>query len=412
MAAPARILPSPNSGDPIQAVRRFNRFYTRQIGVLQEHLLHSEFSLTEVRVLYELAHRPNITAAELCHELGLDRGYLSRMLQSFEKQKWIKTTPSPADRRRSFLSMTSKGKKVFAPLDRRSSEEVAAMLARLSAEQQQKLVRAMCEIESLLGARPEKQIPRGLKPARNDKSNETFVGTTGSRALPGQEFASVAMAGRLERVERHNSHEDQISELTGKGKSSTRANRKGNSPPALAAEGLPQKETETGVLKGPSPSYTLRPHRPGDMGWVVQRHGELYWKEYSYDERFEALVAEIVAEFIQTFDPKCERCWIAEKDGEPVGAIFLVRKSKTVAKLRLLLVEPSARGFGIGKRLVSHCVDFAQQSGYKKIFLWTQSELHAARHLYEQAGFKRIEQTSHQSWGRTDLIAETWELKL
>src|SRR6266700_1832310 len=153
MAAPARILPSPNSGDPIQAVRRFNRFYTRQIGVLQEHLLHSEFSLTEVRVLYELAHRPSITAAELCQELGLDRGYLSRMLQSFEKQERIKTTTSPADRRRSFLSLTRKGKKVLAPLDKRSSEEVEAMLDRLSSAQRENLLAAMREIENILGAR-------------------------------------------------------------------------------------------------------------------------------------------------------------------------------------------------------------------------------------------------------------------
>jgi len=159
-------------------------------------------------------------------------------------------------------------------------------------------------------------------------------------------------------------------------------------------------------------SYVVRQHRPGDMGWVVQRHGELYWKEYRYDERFEALVAEIVAEFIQNLDAVRERCWIAEKDGESVGAIFLVKKSKAVAKLRLLLVEPSARGLGIGKRLVSECVNFARQAGYKKVLLWTQSELHAARHLYEQAGFQRTEQKPHQSWGRKDLVAETWELVL
>jgi N-acetylglutamate synthase-like GNAT family acetyltransferase len=148
------------------------------------------------------------------------------------------------------------------------------------------------------------------------------------------------------------------------------------------------------------------------LGWVVQRHGELYWQEYKYDERFEALVAEIVAEFIQNLDHKRERCWIAEKDGERVGAIFLVKKSKTVAKLRLLLVEPGARGFGLGKRLVSECVNFGRQAGYKEILLWTQSELHAARHLYEQAGFKRIAQEPHRSWGRKDLVAETWELRL
>ncbi len=160
------------------------------------------------------------------------------------------------------------------------------------------------------------------------------------------------------------------------------------------------------------PAYILRQHRPGDLGWVVQRHGVLYWKEYGYDERFEALVAGIVAEFIQNLDSKCEHCWMAEKDEEPVGAIFLVKKSKTVAKLRLLLVEPSARGLGIGARLVSECVNFARRAGYKRIILWTQSELHTARHLYEQAGFQRTTQKPHHSWGRKDLVAETWELTL
>ncbi len=367
MAAPARTAFT-ITGDPVQAVRRFNRFYTRQIGVLQEHLLQSEFSLTEVRVLYELAHRPNITAAELCKELGLDRGYLSRMLQSFDKQGWIKATPSPADRRRSFLSLTGKGKKVFAPLDRRSSEEVAAMLDRLPFAQRGNLLAAMGEIENILRARAQTG-ETAASPYRGE-----------NRRPRGANENSPALQRWVQVPKR-----DQV-------------------PEGRPRSGRSQGETTT--------SYTLRPHRPGDMGWVVQRHGELYWKEYGYDERFEALVAEIVAQFIQTFDPKRERCWIAEKEGEPVGAIFLVKKSKTVAKLRLLLVEPSARGLGIGKRLVSECVNFAGQAGYKKILLWTQSELHAARHLYEQAGFKRIEQTSHQSWGRTDLIAETWELKL
>ncbi len=159
-------------------------------------------------------------------------------------------------------------------------------------------------------------------------------------------------------------------------------------------------------------SYSLRAGRPGDMGWVVQRHGELYWQEYKYDERFEALVAEIVAEFIQHFNPKLERCWIAERHGARVGAIFLVKKSTRVAKLRLLLVERNARGLGIGKRLVSECVRFAQEAGYGKIVLWTQSELHAARHLYQAAGFTITGRKPHQSWGRQNLISETWELNL
>jgi DNA-binding MarR family transcriptional regulator/GNAT superfamily N-acetyltransferase len=313
----------------VQAVRRFNRFYTQQIGVLQEHLLRSQFSLTEVRVLYELAHREQVTAGELCRELGLDRGYLSRMLQAFQKQGWIKTVPSPADRRRIFLSLTRKGQAAFSPLDRRSSDEVGAMLTRLSAAQCGSLLGAMAEIESI------------LSPAE-------------SRPLPEHSRSSAT------------------------------------APPA----------------------YLLRSHKPGDMGWVVQRHGELYSREYGYDERFEALVAGIVAKFIEQFDAKRERCWIAEKDGERVGSIFLVRKSSSVAKLRLLLVEPGARGLGIGRRLVSECVNFARHAGYRKIVLWTQSELPAARHLYEQAGFRRIRQKPHQSWGRKDLVSEIWELKL
>jgi DNA-binding MarR family transcriptional regulator/GNAT superfamily N-acetyltransferase len=316
MAAPA-LLPAPSPDDPVQTVRRFNRFYTHQIGVLQEHLLQSQFSLTEVRVLYELAHRENITAKDLCSDLGLDRGYVSRMLQSFENKGWIKTAPSPDDRRRQFLSLTAKGHKVFDPLERRSSDEVAAMLARLSPNQQKKMLAAIRGLEAVLS---------------------------------------------------------------------------------------PQQPT-------PAP-YILRQHRPGDIGWVVQRHGELYWREYHYGEHFEALVAEIVAEFIQNLDPKRERCWIAEKDGENVGSVFLVKKSSSIAKLRLLLVEPSARGLGIGKRLVEECVHFAREIGYKKIMLWTQSELAAARGIYKGAGFKLVGEAKHDSWSRRNLVAETWELKL
>ncbi len=303
--------------DAVQSIRRFNRFYTRQIGVLQEHLLQSQFSLTEVRVLYEIAHRDNVTAKELCNDLDLDRGYVSRMLQSFEEQGWIKTTSAQEDRRRQLLCLTDKGHKVFDPLDRRSSHEVAALLNRLSPDQQKKLLVAIHEIESVLEPVP----------------------------------------------------------------SSTR-------------------------------SYSLRQHRPGDMGWLVQRHGELYWTEYHYDERFEALVAGIVAEFIENLDPARERCWIAEKNGERVGCVLLVKKSETIAKLRVLLVEPSARGLGIGKRLVNECLQFAREAGYKKILLWTQSELTAARKIYQGVGFQLVEEEKHDSWSRKNLMAETWELKL
>lgn len=314
MAVPAsRTGPS----DPVDAVRRFNRFYTRRIGVLNEHLLASPFSLSEMRVLYELAHRSSPTATALCNDLGLDPGYLSRMLRSFEKQGLIKRASSKEDGRRSLLFLTPKGKTTFTPYERRSQEEVAGLLSKLTSEEQAKLLDAIHSVEALLGSKPE-----------------------------------------------------------------------------------------------PRPTYILRQHRPGDMGWVVQRHGELYWQEYHYDERFEALVAEICAEFIQKLDPARERCWIAEKGGERVGSIFLVKKSASVAKLRLLLVEPSARGLGIGKRLVDECVRFARDAGYKKILLWTQSELLAARSIYQHAGFQKVAEEKHQSWSRTDLVAETWELKL
>jgi DNA-binding MarR family transcriptional regulator/GNAT superfamily N-acetyltransferase len=315
-------MPAPNSAPlaadrAIHAVRSFNRFYTRQIGVLNEHLLESDFSLTEMRVLYELAHRDGPTAVELCKELGLDPGYLSRMIQRFEKEGLLAKVKSETDGRQSVLSLTVRGRKTFAPFEARSGEQVAAILAKLGPSEQKRLVEAMGKIEGLLGSKPK-----------------------------------------------------------------------------------------------PGASYLLRSHRPGDMGWVVHRHGVLYSQEYGYDERFEALVAEIVANFVQHFDPKRDACWIAEKDGEIVGSIFLVKKSKSVAKLRLLLVEPSARGLGIGKRLIAECVRLARQAGYKKIVLWTQSELHAARHLYVQAGFKLAGEKRHHSWGREGLVAETWELKL
>lgn len=316
MTASSASLSAPVPDDPIQIVRRFNRFYTREIGVLQEHLLASRFSLTEVRVLYELAHREGITAGELCQDLGLDRGYVSRIVQNFEKQGLVKTAVSLEDRRRIFLRLTAKGRKIFSPLERRSSEEVSAMLDKLSPGPKGRLLSAMREIESILAPSP------------------------------------------------------------------------------------------------PITPYFLRSHRPGDMGWVVWRHGVLYQEEYGYDERFEALVAGIVANFIQNLDPARERCWIAERGGENVGSVFLVKKSATIAKLRLLLVERSARGLGIGKRLVEECIRFAREVSYRKIMLWTQSELGSARAIYQKAGFQLVGEEKHQSWSRNDLVAETWELKL
>jgi DNA-binding MarR family transcriptional regulator/N-acetylglutamate synthase-like GNAT family acetyltransferase len=301
----------------VDTVRAFNRFYTRQIGLLSEGVYDSRFSLTEVRVLYELANRDHPTAKELGDDLGLDAGYLSRILRRFEKQGFLRRQASHNDRRHYHLSLTKQGRQEFEPLDKRSAKEVAGILERLPASAQTRVVAAMRAIRTDL-------------------------------ATPSKESAAI----------------------------------------------------------------TLRSHRPGDMGWVVQRHGELYWQEYRYDERFEALVAGVVAEFIEKLDPKTERCWIAERDGERVGSIFLVKASPTVAKLRLLLVEPSTRGSGIGRRLVTECVNFARQAGYKKIILWTQSELRAARHLYEQAGFKLTGSETHDSWSRKGLVAETWELPL
>ncbi len=300
----------------VEAVRRFNRFYTRRIGVLEEGLLKSPFSLTEARVIYELAHHERTTATHLGEELGLDAGYLSRILRGFQKRGLIEKKPSETDGRQSILSLTEPGQEAFAKLNAASRSEVAAMLNELSPVEQHRLVEAMHTIEELLSAQPEHKAP-----------------------------------------------------------------------------------------------YLIRPHQPGDMGWVVHRHGVLYAYEYGWDERFEALVADIVARFIQRLDPKRERCWIAEKDGENVGSVFLVKQSKTVAKLRLLLVEPQARGLGIGTRLVNECVRLAQQVGYRKITLWTMDVLHAARHIYEKTGFRLVQEEPHHSFGH-DLVAQTWELKL
>jgi len=300
----------------VQAFRHFNRFYTRKIGVLQKGLLGSRFSLAEARVLWELAHRDQATAAELGRELGLDAGYLSRILRGFGRQGLLRGTTSKTDGRETQLALTARGRKTFAALDRRSQEELRAVLGTLPVAKQGRLLDAMRTIEALLGAPAEPGAP-----------------------------------------------------------------------------------------------LLLRPHEPGDMGWVVHRHGALYAQEHGYDAEFEALVAGIVAKFIQRFDPRRERCWIAEKDGEIVGSVFLVKQTRTVAKLRLLLIEPRARGLGLGARLVSECVRFARQARYRKLTLWTQSHLGAARRLYEKAGFRLVGRKPHHSFG-LDLVAETWELEL
>ncbi len=309
--------PAPASGaGRLDAVRAFNRFYTRQIGVLGEHLLDSPFSLAETRLLYELAHREAPTAADLGRDLGLDAGYVSRMLRRFEARGLLARTPSPADARLSLLRLTRRGRAAFRPLEGRARDAVAAMLARLSAADQREVVGAMGRIERLLGARTPESVP-----------------------------------------------------------------------------------------------YLLRAHQPGDMGWVVHRHAAIYAREWHYNAEFEALVARICADFLDHLDPARERCWIAEQDGDIVGSVFLVSKSKKVAKLRLLLVEPRARGLGIGRRLVDECIRFARQAGYRTLTLWTQSELDAARRLYRQAGFRRVHRQAHHSFGK-DLVAETWTLRL
>ena len=303
----------PENENHISAVRAFNRFYTRQLGVLGPRLL-GPFSLSEARVLYELAHRDGVAAKEIGTELDLDPGYLSRIVQKFDDDGLINRKPLPADRRQHQLSLTARGRQAFARLDRSSHDDVAGMLRPLRENDRRRLTAAMATIEGLL-----------------DRTQ--------------------------------------------------------------------------------APAATLREPRPGDMGWVVQSHGAQYAGEYGFDSSFEALVAEIAAKFLRSFDASRERCWIGELDGAPVGSVFLVRHDDEVAKLRLLLVEPAGRGQGLGKQLVTECIAFARACGYRKITLWTQSILTAARKIYQDAGFVLVATEPHRSFGQ-NLIGETWEMKL
>ncbi|MEZ5428474.1 MAG: helix-turn-helix domain-containing GNAT family N-acetyltransferase [Pyrinomonadaceae bacterium] len=300
----------------IESVREFNRFYTKQIGLLNEHLLESPFSLTEARVMYELASRGACAAAELSGELNLDAGQLSHILRRFEKKNLIQKKKSKTDARQSILSLTELGHKEFKKLNNLSHNQIGTLLNDLGEEKSRRLARAMGQIKTLLS--PEKEFDK---------------------------------------------------------------------------------------------SFVLRNPNPGDFGWVVQKNGEIYAEEYHWDEEYECLVAEIVAEFIKNFDGKKERCWIAEKDGENIGAVFLVKKDDEIAKLRLLIVDPKARGLGIGKRLVQECTRFAKTVGYKKITLWTNNVLIAARNIYEKEGYKLVKSETHRSFGQ-DLTGETWELDL
>ena len=310
--------------DRIATVRGFNRFYTRQIGVLRKTFLDSPYSLGEARVLYEIASRDAPTASEVGRALDLDAGYLSRVLRNFEKHGLIRRTTSISDARQSHLTLTPRGRKEFAPLERRSQHDIGAMLAGLSPDAQLHLIGAMTTIQTLLGGNAE-----------------------------------------------------------------------------TAAPDAPAGESD----------YSLRAPRPGDFGWVVKRHAELYAQEYGWIEPFEGVCAQIVADFANKNDQQRERCWIAEMDGANVGCVFLAANSDTVARIRLLLVDPKARGLGLGARLVEECIRFARGAGYKKITLWTHSVLTAARHIYQKAGFTLTRSEERVSWSKP-VVSEHWDLEL
>jgi DNA-binding MarR family transcriptional regulator/GNAT superfamily N-acetyltransferase len=322
-AAPAKDVPAttaPAIASQVERMRQFNRFYTHKIGLLEGGKLYDPFSLAETRVLYELAHRDRVTASDLVRDLGIDAGYLSRMLRGFGKQGLVARRAAREDARQSLLSLTAAGRRAFAPQEEVSRRVLRPLIERLPPADRARLVAAMDTITGLLADEP---------------------------------------------------------------------------PPAPSA----------------GPAFILRPHRPGDIGWMVQKHGELYAAEYGWDESFEALAAEVGAQFLRDFDPQWERAWIAEVNGERVGCVFLIRKSATVAKLRVLIVDPKARGLGVGKALVNACIDFARARGYRKITLWTNSVLAAARGIYEKAGFRLVKTERHHSFGKA-LVGETWDLKL
>lgn len=308
-------MPSPVAKSQVKAVRAFNRFYTQRIGVLKRYL-DTDFTLTEVRVLYELAHRPPLAARDLVQDLELDPGYLSRILRRFEGRDWIAREPAPHDGRQHLLRLTQAGYDAFAPLQQKSRDETAGLLASVPPRARPRLIAALKTVHGLL---------------------------------------------------------------------------------------QPQAQAERQVV--------LRDPRPGDLGWVVQAHGELYAQEYGFDWTFEALVAEIAAGFIRNFDPEHEKGWIAEVDGERAGCVFVVRKSATVAQLRLLILRPEARGLGLGGRLTDECIAFARAAGYRRMMLWTQSNLTAARAIYQSRGFALKESEHNTAFGQK-LVSEVWERAL
>jgi DNA-binding MarR family transcriptional regulator/N-acetylglutamate synthase-like GNAT family acetyltransferase len=301
----------------VEAIREFNRFYTQKMGILRAGLLDSPFSLTEARILYELAHHADLAAVDLVRDLGLDPGYVSRILRSFERKGLISRAKSTTDARQSLLRLTQKGRAALMPLEDCTRQQLGQMLAGLSREEVSDLRRAMGRIQALLDPTPSR----------------------------------------------------------------------------------------------PGASFLLRPHRPGDLGWIVQRHAMLYTEEHGWDMSFEGLVAEIVAKFVASFDPRRECCWIAEQQGRNVGSVAVVKAAEDTAQLRLLLVEPEARGLGIGKRLVEEAIAFSRRAGYRRVILWTNDILIVARHIYEQAGFHLMGEETHRSFGR-DLVGQFWALDL
>jgi DNA-binding MarR family transcriptional regulator/GNAT superfamily N-acetyltransferase len=304
-------------GEAVDAIRGFNRFYTRQLGLLDQGLLGSELNLTEARVMYELANRDSVISVDIANELGIDFGYLSRMLRKFERRKYIARVRSPTDARQSWLTLTKEGREAFRPLDRAAKDQIQKLIDPMNGDERADLVKAMQSVKQLL--HPERAVP--------------------------------------------------------------------------------------------PPRYILRSLEVGDIGWITYRQGMLYAREYDWDQTYEALVAEILSGFVKNFDSRYEQAWIAVRKSEIVGSVFLVRASASVAQLRLLYVEPEARGMGLGKQLVWECINAARAKGYSQLTLWTNDILVSARRIYEAAGFRLMSEEPQRSFGK-DLVGQHWELAL